>query len=64
LPYDADKATYDHLLKSINGVLFTGGGVDFGDNAFTNNANYILKKAIEFNENGDHFPIWGTCMGF
>jgi len=52
------------LFESINGILFPGGDVDFGDNAFCQNANFLLNKAIEANKKGDVFPIWGTCLGF
>ena len=26
--------------------------------------NYLLRLAKEANDNGDYFPIWGTCLGF
>ena len=31
------------------------------DNIFTRNAAYLVKLAIEANDNNDYFPIWGTC---
>lgn len=46
----------------MNGILFPGGNSDFdkgtklGDTGY-----YIFQKAKEMNENGIHFPIWGTC---
>lgn len=62
--YDGNKAYYDKILSEINGILFPGGGVEFGDNPFTNNARYIYNKAISMNQAGTHFPVWGTCLGF
>ncbi|RHY61473.1 hypothetical protein DYB30_000734, partial [Aphanomyces astaci] len=59
IPYNATKEELDVLLKSVNGVLFPGGSGD--PNAA---AEYIYSQAIEFNNNGDHFPVWGTCLGF
>lgn len=25
---------------------------------------YILERVKEINDDGDYFPLWGTCMGF
>jgi len=52
------------LLPKLNGVLFPGGGVEFNiNNRWTSNANYILQYAIKQNDNGNVFPVWGTCLG-
>ncbi|KAG9416002.1 hypothetical protein AC1031_000396 [Aphanomyces cochlioides] len=59
IPYNATKDELDVLLKSVNGVLFPGGGGNPNETA-----EYIYEKAIEFNKNGTHFPLWGTCLGF
>ena len=24
----------------------------------------LYQLAVEANENGDYFPVWGTCLGF
>ena len=45
------------------------GGVNFFDpitqsySDLGRTANYIYQEAIKMNENGIHFPLWGTCMG-
>lgn len=26
--------------------------------------NALLSQIIQANDNGDHFPVWGTCLGF
>jgi gamma-glutamyl hydrolase len=53
-----------NLLPKLNGVLFPGGGVEFDiKNRWTSNANYILQYAIQQNDKGNVFPIWGTCLG-
>jgi len=59
IPYYADNATIDHLFSSINGVLIPGGGAAVADGAYR-----MYENAIEANLKGDHFPLWGTCMGF
>jgi len=46
-------------LSSLNGLLFTG-----GSSTITDNARALFKQAVEFNKNGDYFPVWGTCLGF
>jgi len=46
-------------LSSLNGLLFTGGSSTINDNARA-----LFKQAMEFNKNGDYFPVWGTCLGF
>eukprot|EP00043_Microstomoeca_roanoka_P016278 m.165583 g.165583 ORF g.165583 m.165583 type:complete len:327 (+) comp16427_c1_seq2:264-1244(+) len=52
--------------KMINGFLVPGGGQDLGDmnNPYTRTATYVMNLAKQFNENGDYFPVWGTCLGF
>jgi gamma-glutamyl hydrolase len=56
----------DTLMDGINGVLWPGGGADITDptSKYYQFASYIWKKAIEKNDNGIHFPQWGTCLGF
>lgn len=66
LPFDE----IDSILGKINGVLLPGGGTTLvitktkKPTKFAKTGMHIIKKAIEFNDNGDHFPIWGTCLGY
>lgn len=51
-------------LPKLNGVLFPGGDLDFDlKNRWTSNANFIFQWAMQENDKGKIFPIWGTCMG-
>jgi len=59
IDYYATTAELDALLPSLNGVLFPGGG-----SAFPSSAQHTFNKVKEFNDAGDYFPLWGTCMGF
>ncbi len=34
------------------------------NNIWTSNANYILQYAMQQNDAGNVFPVWGTCLGF
>ncbi|CAK4082839.1 unnamed protein product [Aphanomyces euteiches] len=59
IPYNASEAELTHILNSVNGVLFPGGDGDPNEAA-----EFIYKYAIELNDNGTYFPVWGTCLGF
>ncbi|XP_010707289.1 gamma-glutamyl hydrolase [Meleagris gallopavo] len=54
---------YDKIFHSINGVLFPGGGVDLKTSEYSRVAKIFYRKALEANDKGDYFPIWGTCLG-
>ncbi|XP_069710258.1 gamma-glutamyl hydrolase isoform X3 [Phaenicophaeus curvirostris] len=54
---------YDKIFHSINGVLFPGGGVDLKTSEYARVAKIFYHKALEANDKGDYFPIWGTCLG-
>ncbi|XP_039924273.1 gamma-glutamyl hydrolase [Hirundo rustica] len=54
---------YDKIFHSINGVLLPGGGVDLKTSEYSRVARIFYHKALEANDKGDYFPIWGTCLG-
>jgi gamma-glutamyl hydrolase len=62
IPYTTDE--YDYYMDRINGLYFPSGGV-FASNspAYYNCCKEFFYKAIERNDSGEHFPIWGSCMG-
>lgn len=63
IPYDSSEAAVRTLYSRINGVLFTGGGLDLAlDSQYVKTAKLLFDLATS-NPN-DRFPIWGTCMGF
>ncbi|PRP84466.1 hypothetical protein PROFUN_08051 [Planoprotostelium fungivorum] len=46
-------------------ILFTGGDLVLSENAtYVETARYLLQLALEENDRGVHFPVWGTCQGF
>lgn len=57
--YDATKEELDRIFEGVNGIFFPGGGAEFPEGA-----QYLFDRAIEANDKGDFFPMWGTCMGF
>lgn len=62
-----DDEYYARIFKSTNGLLFPG-----GDNLLDPKrrtpmmvaAKKLYRMAIEANDRGDYYPIWGTCLGF
>lgn len=54
------------LLKfaAINGILFPGGGASLQDGPFYRLAEKLFKMALEENDKGNYFPMFGTCLGF
>lgn len=55
---------YEKLFKSINGVVFPGGGVNIVTSYFAKAAKILYNMALRANDAGDYFPLWGTCQGF
>ncbi|XP_058795648.1 uncharacterized protein LOC131666769 [Phymastichus coffea] len=61
---DQETSYYEKILSKINGVLFPGGSLWFNDtNGYVDAGDIIYKIAKRYNDNGDYFPIWGTCLG-
>ncbi|KAJ8286134.1 hypothetical protein GJAV_G00034920 [Gymnothorax javanicus] len=55
---------YEKIFKSINGMLYIGGAVNLETSDYARAARAFYRLAIEANDAGDYFPIWGTCLGF
>ena len=65
IPYNANHSVLDALFNSINGILFTGGGVSLTFNStYLQTAQYLFNKVLAANDANDFFPLHGTCMGF
>ncbi len=69
IPYNVTDQDLYQLLDQINGVYFTGGDLDLYDETtgklhpYTITSQKILDYAIQHNDQGDYFPIMGTCQG-
>lgn len=61
---NSTEAEVQHLFRSINGVLFPGGGVSLTHSQYKEVGVMLYKLATEANDRGDYFPLWGTCLGF
>uniref|UniRef100_A0A1B6DKC3 folate gamma-glutamyl hydrolase n=2 Tax=Clastoptera arizonana TaxID=38151 RepID=A0A1B6DKC3_9HEMI len=56
---------YEDLMSKINGVVFPGGGVYFTDPKGYGEAGLrIYNIAKKMNDEGDHFPLMGICLGY
>ncbi|KAM9839805.1 gamma-glutamyl hydrolase [Aulostomus maculatus] len=61
---DRTVEEYKALFSSINGILYPGGGVSIVSSGYQRAAKIFYELAIEANQRGDYFPVWGTCLGF
>jgi gamma-glutamyl hydrolase len=61
--FDSTEEEIRALYHQINGVLFTGGGLDLAlDSQYVKTAKLLFDLATSSPK--DRFPLWGTCMGF
>eukprot|EP00930_Biecheleria_cincta_P091285 TRINITY_DN80817_c0_g1_i1.p1 TRINITY_DN80817_c0_g1~~TRINITY_DN80817_c0_g1_i1.p1 ORF type:complete len:346 (-),score=35.87 TRINITY_DN80817_c0_g1_i1:158-1195(-) len=69
IPYDALDANVTalhELLRSLNGIVFTGGGLDLADTSspYYRTGKYIFDWVKHTNDQGIYYPLTGHCMGF
>lgn len=66
IPFDAPLAVLTELFGYLNGLFIPGGGMDLSDydDPFLVATRHLYNLAIASNDNGNYFPIWGTCLGF
>ncbi|KAM6171771.1 gamma-glutamyl hydrolase [Erethizon dorsatum] len=55
---------YEELFKSINGVLLPGGGSNLETSDYAQVSKIFYKLSKQSFDDGDYFPVWGTCLGF
>ncbi|XP_061688352.1 zgc:171566 isoform X2 [Syngnathoides biaculeatus] len=55
---------YAKIFSSINGLLLPGGDVDIETSQYARAAQIFYDLALKANNDGDYFPLWGTCQGF
>ncbi|XP_061673575.1 gamma-glutamyl hydrolase [Syngnathoides biaculeatus] len=54
---------YENIFSRINGLLLIGGASNLETSDFARVSNIFFQLALKANEAGDHFPVWGTCLG-
>jgi len=72
--YNSSEDHLKNLFNQINGLMLIGGAAELveydkekGKNILTlygKKVKYMIDIAIKANDNGDYFPIWGTCLGY
>ncbi|XP_005182858.1 gamma-glutamyl hydrolase [Musca domestica] len=63
---------YESIMNKINGILLPGGAIYFNKKYCTkdmtshcyDSSRCIFEIARQLNEQGRHFPLWGTCLGY
>jgi len=68
IPYTLEQDEIVALMRQLNGLILPGGGTAvFGKSSYEfyrQRVYFALDTAKLINEEGTHFPVWGTCMGF
>ncbi|XP_030745262.1 gamma-glutamyl hydrolase A-like isoform X2 [Sitophilus oryzae] len=55
---------YRRVVNYTNGLLFPGGGTYFNETGgYGEAATHLYNIALEYNDNGIYYPIWGSCLG-
>lgn len=60
---DKDREYYKEMVHKTNGLIFPGGGRNITSSSFRTAAEILFDLAIEANDRGEHYMIWGECMG-
>ncbi len=70
LPHDLPKRDLLKGLNKLNGIVWTGGGIESSNYTHKQYTSYIkslvtcFEKAKEYNDHGRYYPIFGICLGF
>jgi gamma-glutamyl hydrolase len=72
--YKASKDELRLLFNSVNGLLLIGGSTNMTEvdpetnktrlSAYSLQVKFLLDLAMEANDKGEYFPVWGTCQGY
>ncbi|KAG0558506.1 hypothetical protein KC19_10G033500 [Ceratodon purpureus] len=62
--WNEPEETLRKKFAAINGILLPGGGTSLQDTPFYRVTEKIYHWALEANDRGDYFPIYGVCLGF
>eukprot|EP00697_Spironema_sp_BW2_P017805 gnl/Spiro4/9612_TR5101_c1_g1_i1.p1 gnl/Spiro4/9612_TR5101_c1_g1~~gnl/Spiro4/9612_TR5101_c1_g1_i1.p1 ORF type:complete len:388 (+),score=106.95 gnl/Spiro4/9612_TR5101_c1_g1_i1:31-1164(+) len=62
--YDGTDEELFQTLSSVNGLLFPGGGDILNHTKYYSSGQKLFAAALKSNDQGNYFPVWGTCLGF
>lgn len=63
LTHTSSEEELTHMFKSVNGILFPGGGSDLRGTQLYKAGRFLVELALKANQAGDYFPVQGHCMG-
>ena len=65
IPASMSDDEIEHIFNRVNGVYMpsSSGNRKLGTSGYQRTARVFFEKAIEANDKGDYFPIWGTSLG-
>jgi gamma-glutamyl hydrolase len=64
VPFNASTTQLNKLFSFLNGLLYPGGGDILNGTLYYESAAHLFDLALQANQQGDYFPLWGTCLGF
>jgi gamma-glutamyl hydrolase len=59
MPTTFSATELETLFNRMNGMLIPG-----GSRALDPSLHAMVNRAVKANQQGDFFPVWGTCLGF
>ncbi|CAM1302604.1 GGH (predicted) [Pycnogonum litorale] len=60
-----EESYYEKLFYHLNGLLIPGGGQHLVHSPYQRAVEIFFKLSMkEYDKSKDHFPIWGSCLGF
>jgi len=63
--FSANEKELRRIFDSVNGILFPGGAAELSSgHPFFDASSKIFNWAVQENQKGNYFPLWGTCLGF
>jgi gamma-glutamyl hydrolase len=62
--HNQTKEQLNAVFNQINGIIFPGGGSELVRTPIFYAGQYLYHLALQANDRGVHFPIFGHCMGF
>lgn len=62
--YNDTREALQNLFFSLNGLLFTGGGLVLSETTeYFRTAQFLWNLTLQAYAQGNYFPLWGTCQG-
>ncbi|XP_002166220.1 gamma-glutamyl hydrolase A [Hydra vulgaris] len=59
-----NKKRIERVIRKVNGVLLPGGAAPFNESSYWDASVIAYKVAVELNNKGVYYPLFGICLGF